>query len=72
MSTSLWMTTKQVAAESGRHHENVLLALHRGLLAGVQACVNAPWRISRKSFDAWMEAGAPIDDPAKARLRRSA
>lgn len=72
MTSPLWMTTKQVAAESGRHHESVLLALGRGRLVGVQPCANAPWRISRKAFDAWTTAGAPIDDPVKARLRRSA
>lgn len=66
-----WMTTTQVADESGRHQESVLLALHRGLLAGVQARAGCPWRVERKAFDAWMERGAPVDAPAKAALRRA-
>jgi hypothetical protein len=72
MTAPLWMTTKQVAVESGRHHENVLLALRRGHLTGVQRRAGCPWRITRKAFDEWMQAGARVDDPVRARLRRSA
>lgn len=66
-----WMTAKQVAGESGRHHESVLLALRRDLLAGTQSHPQASWRISRPAFKAWMEKGAPVDTPTKARLRRA-
>lgn len=71
MTTSLWMTARQVADESGRHHERVLLALGRGLLTGTQSRPKASWRVSRKAFEAWMAKGAPIDTPAKARMRRA-
>lgn len=72
MTASLWMSTKDVAAESPRHHESVLLALKRGLLTGTQSHPGARWQISRKAFQAWMERGAPVDTPAQARVRRSA
>lgn len=65
------MTTTQVAEESGRHRDNVFRALRRGLLVGAQPRANCAWRVSRAAFDAWMAAGAPIDEPAKARLRRA-
>lgn len=64
------MTTAQVAKESGRHPQSVLAALRRGVLQGAQANANASWRVARKNFDDWMERGAPIDDPVRARLRR--
>lgn len=70
--TAQWMTTARVANESGRHPRSVNDALRRRLLCGVQACPRGTWRIERKSFDLWMRAGAPIDDVAKARLRRMA
>lgn len=72
MTSPLWMTTKQVAAESGRHRDNVVRALNDRLLIGAQPHPNACWRISRKAFEAWMAKGAPVDTPAAARLRRSA
>lgn len=73
MTSSLWMSTRQVAEESGgRHRDSVLHALNRGLLTGTQSHPGASWRISRKAFQAWMEKGAPVDTPARARLRRSA
>lgn len=71
MTSSLWMTAKQAADESGRHHQSVLLALRRNLLTGVQPCTKGTWRISRAAFAAWMAKGAPVDTPAKARLRRA-
>ena len=71
MTALLWMTTNQVAADSGRHRDSVLDALGRGLLTGTQAHPKARWRISRKAFEAWMAKGAPIDTPAKARMRRA-
>ncbi len=71
MSTSLWMTVKQVAAESPRHPVSVRLALSRGLLTGTQSCTKGTWQISRKAFQAWMEKGAPVDTPAAARVRRA-
>lgn len=66
-----WMTTKQVAEESGRHPRSVNDALRRSLLVGVQACGRGTWRVSRREFDSWMERGAPVDRPASARLRRA-
>lgn len=69
--TATWLTTTQVAGLSGRHQESVLDALHRGLLAGVQVRVGCPWRVSEQAFTEWMQAGAPVDRPAKARLRRA-
>ncbi|MGB3443834.1 MAG: hypothetical protein WBA97_34285 [Actinophytocola sp.] len=72
MTTNLWMTTRQVADESGRAYDSVARALQRRLLTGHQPCPRGTWRISRKAFEAWMAKGAPIDTPAKARLRRSA
>ncbi len=72
MTSPLWMTTKQVAEESGRHRDNVVRALNDGLLAGTQSHPNASWRVSRKAFAVWMEKGAPVDTPAAARVRRSA
>lgn len=71
MTASLWMTSKQVAEESRRGRSNVIRALQVGLLTGVQSRPNASWRISRKAFEAWMAKGAPIDTPAKARMRRA-
>lgn len=72
MSSPLWMTVRQVATDSGRAYDSVIRALHRDLLTGIQPCPKGTWRISRKAFQAWMEKGAPVDTPAKARLRRSA
>jgi hypothetical protein len=66
-----WMSSRQVSEESGRHQESVLLALHRGLLKGSQARVGCSWRVERGAFDAWMDKGAPVDVPSKARLRRA-
>lgn len=71
MTTDAWMTARQVADESPRHHESVLLALRRQLLSGVQSHPGASWLVSRKAFQAWMEKGAPVDTPARARLRRA-
>lgn len=71
MSTSLWMTTRQVADESGRHRDSVIYALNYGLLTGHQSRPKASWRISRKAFEAWMAKGAPVDTPAQARIRRA-
>lgn len=71
MTTNLWMTPRQVADESGREVKNVGRALRRGLLAGTQSRPGTCWLISRKAFQAWMEKGAPVDTPAKARLRRA-
>lgn len=56
---SLWMTTRQVAEESGRHIRTVNDALRRGLLTGVQPGPNACWQISRTNFNRWVEAGRP-------------
>jgi hypothetical protein len=67
-----WMSSREVSEESGRHQESVLLALHRGLLKGSQARAGCSWRVSRKAFTEWMEAGCPLDRPHVARLRRSA
>lgn len=72
MTASLWMTTTQVAKESGRHRDSVIKALNSDLLTGTQSHPKASWRISRQAFQAWMKKGAPVDTPAKARLRRSA
>lgn len=58
--TTATMSTKQVAAESGRHHESVLLALRKGLLKGVQPRANCPWRIRRPDFERWLDAGCPL------------
>lgn len=69
--TGQWLTTTQVAELSGRHRDNVLRALRRGLLVGAQPRVRCEWRVSEKAFDEWMAAGAPVDAPAKARLRRA-
>lgn len=66
-----WMTTRQVAAESGRHPRSVTDALRRRLLVGVQACARGTWRVSRESFDDWAERGFPVDDAKRARLRRA-
>jgi excisionase family DNA binding protein len=71
MTSPLWMTTRQVAEESGRHRDNVIDALNDKLLTGVQRCPGARWRVSRKAFEAWMEKGAPVDTPAAARVRRA-
>lgn len=71
MTSSLWMTVRQVADESGRAYDSVIRALHRGLLTGIQPCRKGTWRISRKAASVWMEKGAPIDTPARARLRRA-
>lgn len=54
------MTTKEVALESGRHKDSVLLALRKGALQGVQSDANCSWRVTRKAFDTWIAAGAPI------------
>lgn len=72
MTTSLWMSVRQVADDSGRAYDSVIRALGRGLLTGIQPCPKGTWRISRKAFEAWMSKGAPVDTPAKARIRRSA
>ncbi|WP_372673015.1 helix-turn-helix domain-containing protein [Amycolatopsis kentuckyensis] len=55
-----WMTTAEVAAESGRHRETVLLALRRKLLKGNQSGAKGHWTIARKDFDDWMSRGKPI------------
>lgn len=70
MTASLWMTTRQVADESGRHRDSVIHALNRRLLTGHQASPRARWRISRKAFEAWMAKGAPIPAQSRPRLRR--
>lgn len=54
-----WMTARQVADESQKHHESVLAALRKGLLKGSQSSAKAPWRIKRKDFNTWMDRGAP-------------
>lgn len=59
-----WMTTTQVAGESGRHRETVLLALRRGLLAGSQSGVKGHWTVAREAFDDWMRRGKPISRTA--------
>lgn len=71
MTTSLWMTTRQVADESGRSRDRVIDALNCKLLTGVQSRPKATWRVSRKAFAEWMEKGAPVDTPAAARIRRA-
>lgn len=71
MTPSLWMSTTQVAQESGRHRDSVIKALNSGLLTGTQSHPRASWRISRQAFQAWMKKGAPVDTPAKARMRRA-
>lgn len=71
MTSPLWMTTRQVANESGRHRDSVIRALGWGLLTGTQSHPKASWRISRVAFKAWMEKGAPVDTPARARIRRA-
>lgn len=70
MTASLWMTTRQVADESGRHQESVIRALQKGLLTGSQSRPGATWRISRRAFEAWMAKGAPIPAQSRPRLRR--
>ncbi len=57
---AIWMTAQDAAAESRRHHENVLVALRRGLLIGSQSGPKASWSIERADFDDWMRRGAPI------------
>jgi len=71
MNTILWMTPVEVAAESRRHVKRVGTALRAGLLTGVQDRPGACWRISRKAFAEWMAKGAPVDTPARARMRRA-
>jgi hypothetical protein len=71
MTSSLWMTVKEVAEESGRAYDSVIRALRRGLLTGNQPCPKGTWSISRKAFAAWMEKGRPVDTPAAARIRRA-
>jgi hypothetical protein len=66
-----WMSTVQVAEESGRHVDSVKRALARGLLVGSQARAGCRWRVSRVEFDRWMEGGAEVDDPRRSRLRRA-
>lgn len=67
----MWLTTTQVAELSGRHRDNVIRALRRGLLVGTQQRARTEWRVSEQAFTEWMQAGAPVDRPAKARLRRA-
>jgi hypothetical protein len=65
MSSSMWMTSKQVAEESGRHVRTVNDALRRGLLVGVQPGPNARWRVMRANFKQWVEAGCPWQHPGR-------
>lgn len=71
MTTSLWMTPREVAAESGRELKRIGKALRVGLLTGVQSRPNARWRVSRKAFAAWMEKGAPVPTDQPTRMRRA-
>jgi excisionase family DNA binding protein len=65
MTSSLWMTVRQVAAESGRHRRTVNDALCRGLLVGIQPGPKARWRINRADFNRWVEAGCPWQLPGR-------
>lgn len=53
------LTTKDVAALSGRHAETVLLAARRGLLHSLQAHAGCVRRYHLRDVDAWIDAGAP-------------
>lgn len=58
--TKRWLSTREVSELSGRHQETVLLALRRGLLAGVQPGKNASWRVRVEDYEAWAALGAPL------------
>ncbi|WP_146771096.1 hypothetical protein [Prauserella muralis] len=64
------MTTSEIAAYTGRHQENVLLALKRGLLVGVQPGPGCTWRARRTEVDRWADAGCPYRVTGKHKARR--
>lgn len=60
----LFLSAKDVAEMTGRHHESVLAALRRGLLKGTQASAKSNWLIRAADVEDWTSRGAPLQHSA--------
>ncbi|GEP38845.1 hypothetical protein NPS01_25080 [Nocardioides psychrotolerans] len=53
-STTIWLSTREVATETGRHPVTVRRALESGVLHGGQSKAGASWRVHRDCMSAWV------------------
>lgn len=56
-----WLSAREAAEYTGRHHKTILKAAEAGELRGYQQGRRSPWAFQLPDLDRWMRGEQPVD-----------